>query len=104
MPKIIRERDRIPYAEGMASFAYDSTLADTGSNILPWLIIAGVIVVLGIVALVVSSVVRGRRAAGRVEDAAAAEAVAGSTTGAPETPVEPDTSGEAGPISPDDPR
>lgn len=49
-------------------------LAATGSDVTPWLLVAGIIVLLGVIALVIAGVVRSRRAEREVEDAAEAEA------------------------------
>ncbi|WP_243064909.1 LPXTG cell wall anchor domain-containing protein [Humibacter sp. RRB41] len=59
-------------------------LAATGSNVTPWLIVAGIIVLLGVIALVIAGVVRSRRAERQVEDAAEVVADAGGTLPAPD--------------------
>jgi LPXTG-motif cell wall-anchored protein len=59
-------------------------LAATGSSVTPWLIVAGIIVLLGVIALVIAGVVRSRRAERQVEDAAEAVADAGGTLPAPD--------------------
>ncbi len=59
-------------------------LAATGSNVTPWLIVAGIIVLLGVIALIVAGVVRSRRAERQVEDAAEAVADAGGTLPEPD--------------------
>jgi LPXTG-motif cell wall-anchored protein len=61
------------------SVAGSQLLAQTGTDLTPWIIVAIVVVVLGIAALVVARVVRSRRERKRVSD-------------------------EGGPISPDAPR
>lgn len=78
-------------------------LAETGSNVLPWLIGAGVIIVLGAIALAIGQVVRSRRAVVVARDDA--EPAEGQTGGAAAGDGEADAGpdGEAGPtISPDD--
>ena len=62
-----------------------SGLAASGSNVTPWLIVAGIIVLLGVIALVVAGVVRSRRAEHQVEDAAVAVADAGGELPIPNT-------------------
>ena len=52
-------------------------LAATGSNLVPWLIVAGVVVLLGVIALVVAGVLRSRRSEREVEDAAETVAASG---------------------------
>ncbi|MGN6206600.1 LPXTG cell wall anchor domain-containing protein [Humibacter sp.] len=59
-------------------------LAATGSNVTPWLIVAGIIVLLGVIALIIAGVVRSRRAERQVEDAAEAVADAGGTLPEPD--------------------
>jgi len=59
-------------------------LAATGSNVTPWLIVAGIIVLLGVIALVVAGIVRSRRSEQQVEDAAETVADAGGTLPAPD--------------------
>jgi LPXTG-motif cell wall-anchored protein len=59
-------------------------LAATGSDVTPWLIIAGIVVLLGVIALVVAGVIRSRRAERRVEDAAAVVAGAGGVLPEPD--------------------
>ncbi|GAB3801711.1 hypothetical protein GCM10028798_17870 [Humibacter antri] len=59
-------------------------LAATGSDVTPWLIVAGIIVLLGVIALIIAGIVRSRRAERQVEDAAAAVADAGGTLPEPD--------------------
>lgn len=59
-------------------------LAATGSNVTPWLIVAGIIVLLGVIALVVAGIVRSRRSEQQVEDAAETVADAGGTLPTPD--------------------
>jgi LPXTG-motif cell wall-anchored protein len=61
-----------------------AALAETGSNVAPWLVIAGLIVLLGVIALVIAGVVRSRRAEHEVEDAAERVAAAGGTLPEPD--------------------
>jgi LPXTG-motif cell wall-anchored protein len=61
-----------------------SGLAATGSSVTPWLIVAGIIVLLGVIALIVAGVVRSRRAELQVEDAAERVADAGGTLPTPD--------------------
>jgi hypothetical protein len=61
-----------------------SGLAATGSDVTPWLIVAAIVVLLGVVALVVAGVLRSRRAERQVEDAAEAVAGAGGVLPAPD--------------------
>ena len=60
-------------------------LAATGSNVTPWLIVAGIIVLLGVIALVIAGVVRSRRSERQVESAAGAVADAGGTLPVPDS-------------------
>lgn len=66
-------------------------LAATGSDVTPWLIVAGIIVLLGVIALIIAGAVRSRRAERQVEDAAEAVADAGGTLPEPD----PEASGSA---------
>ncbi|MHA7984160.1 LPXTG cell wall anchor domain-containing protein [Rathayibacter sp. CAU 1779] len=59
-------------------------LAATGSDVTPWLIVAGIIVLLGVIALVVAGIIRSRRAERQVENAAEAVADAGGTLPEPD--------------------
>jgi LPXTG-motif cell wall-anchored protein len=59
-------------------------LAATGSNVTPWLVIAGIIVLLGVIALIVAGIVRSRRSERQVEDAAESVADAGGSLPAPD--------------------
>ncbi|HVX07441.1 hypothetical protein [Humibacter sp.] len=61
-----------------------SGLAATGSDVTPWLIVAAIVVLLGVVALVVAGVLRSRRAERQVEDAAEAVAGAGGVLPTPD--------------------
>jgi LPXTG-motif cell wall-anchored protein len=75
------------------------SLAATGSSVTPWLIVAGVVVLLGVIALVVAGIVRSRRAERQVQDAAEPDAGAG-----PSAPVEPGSPvGPGGPVEPSSP-
>lgn len=71
-----------PYAVGVTQDF--GGLAATGSDVTPWLIIAGIVVLLGVIALVVAGVIRSRRAERRVEDAAAVVAGAGGVLPEPD--------------------
>ena len=56
-------------------------LAATGSDVTPWLIVAGIIVLLGVIALVVAGVIRSRRAVSEAETEAEAQAYASTHEG-----------------------
>nr|WP_240978352.1 LPXTG cell wall anchor domain-containing protein [Planctomonas sp. JC2975] len=73
---------RCPYA-GRVTHDFGA-LAATGSDVTPWLIVAGIIVLLGVIALVVAGIVRSRRAERQVENAAEAVADAGGTLPEPD--------------------
>lgn len=84
-----------------------ASLAATGSDIAPWLIGAGVVIVLGALALILSQVVRSRRGVTPPPNAPAGPAAAGPAAAGSETdgPAAPDA-GDQGtdPISPEDVR
>lgn len=81
------------------------SLAATGSSVTPWLIVAGVVVLLGVIALVIAGIVRSRRAERQVQDAAEPDAGAGpSAPVEPGSPVEPSSPvGPGGPVEPSSP-
>jgi hypothetical protein len=87
-----------------------AALAATGSDLAPWLIGAGIVIVLGAAALIIGQVVRSRRAGAAQADAAAslADAASGAATGSGTGAGDDKDAGAAGsgtdPISPDDPR
>jgi hypothetical protein len=85
-------------ASGLAA----STLAATGSDIAPWLIGAGIVIVLGALAFIIGQVMRSRGGATPPMDAAAGPAAAAAESDELSSPP----AGEQGtdPISPDDPR
>jgi uncharacterized membrane protein len=56
----------------IATLLVSAALADTGSDVAPWLIGAGVVIVLGAVALIVGRVVRSRRTVAAVDPTSAA--------------------------------
>lgn len=61
-----------------------SGIAATGSDVTPWLVVAGIIVLLGVIALIVAGIVRSRRAEKQVEDAAESVADAGGSLPTPD--------------------
>ena len=84
-------------------------LAATGSDVTPWLIVAGIIVLLGVIALVVAGVIRSRRAVSEAETEAEAQAYASApgtaepeATASPEAGPDTPASPETGPDAPDD--
>jgi len=104
---ILSVAEREFYAGAMTTAVEAAALAATGSDVAPWLIGAGIVIVLGAIALIVGQVVRSRRAAAAQADAAAALAEAASPGAAAPGQTPPsEGSGASGtdPISPDEPR
>jgi LPXTG-motif cell wall-anchored protein len=85
----------------MTTVFVSAALAETGSDVAPWLIGAGVVIVLGAIALIAGRIVRSRRAVAPVDPTSAAAAEASDAADAADAGS---TGGARGPISPDDPR